>query len=433
MQTPAQSRIAVLMWVLVIGCIVLFFGLSITSIYLYNALSYNQLGYAMFVGSVAILVLVCVFLIIIWVVYRRLLARLGIIHYVARKLYERQRRDAAPRSPRRRRPSSEAAAALDDSRDLSEHFDLAFEGLSEDERAAAKRMLKAEDTSLGLRFPSLRTRDSKAYEEDEKAAAQVEPDEAYEFVTKLDPQIARKVPMLLEQYLLRTAVPGTLDMEMWKRHSQMLREFDVPSFFHSYSPLTLALRKPLVHAMLLLIVAYYCAISWLMLVPWYTETEALPLQSYRLVVTKRINGSAFVGDLGREQLVQGFELTGDDIFSKEPLMKHLQARRAEGNTLVLEFAHKVKMRHWHLTFWEQDKQPPRGATGMGALPREFKLEGCPETACAINFRSHERRWLLLGSVDQGAGWVPDRVEHMVVKEALTTWCAARCLPLQAVA
>ena len=423
MQTPAQSRIAVLMWVLVIGCIVLFFGLSITSIYLYNALSYNQLGYAMFVGSVAILVLVCVFL-IIWVVYRRLLARLGITHYLARALYRRQRLrgDAAPRSPRRQRPSSQAAAALHDSEDLSEDLDLAFEGLSEGEREAAKRMLKAEEATSGLRFGggSLRSRDSKAYEEDEKAAAQVQPDEAYEFVTKLDPKIARKVPMLLEQYLLRTAVPGTLDMEMWKRHSEMLRDFAVPSFFHSYSPLTLALRKRSVHAMLVLIIAYYCAISWLMLVPWYTETEALSLRSYRLVVTKRINGSEFTGDLEREQLVPGFELTGDDIFAKEPLMTHLRARRAHRNTLVLEFAKKVKMRHWHLTFWAEGAQPPRG-TSMGALPREFKLEGCPETACAINGRSHERRWLLLGSVEHGAGWVPGRVEHMVVKELLTTW------------
>ena len=30
----------------------------------------------------------------------------------------------------------------------------------------------------------------------------------------LDPTLSRKVPMLLEQYLFKTAVPGSLDMRM---------------------------------------------------------------------------------------------------------------------------------------------------------------------------------------------------------------------------
>ena len=413
MQTPAQARMGILTWVLVIGCIVLFFGLSITSIYLYNALSYNQLGWAMFVGSIAILVVVGVFL-LIWVLYRRLFARLGITHYLARALYSR--REAT--SPRRRRLSTRPLEEHDDSEEFSDELSVAFEGLSEGEREAAKRILKADDTPSGLRCTSLRNRDSTAYEEDEKAAAMVEPDEAFEFVMKLDPKIARKVPMLLEQYLLRTAVPGTLDIDMWKTHSDMLRDFAVHSFFHSYSPLTLALRKPIVHVMLVVIVAYYCVISGLMLVPWYTETEALPLSSYRLVVTKRINGSDFSSDLGQEQLVKSFELTGDNLFSKVQLMDHLSAHYVAGNTWVLEFDTKVKMRHWHLEFWGKDEKTPRD---FGSLPGHFKLEGCPGTNCTINARTHEKRWLLLGTVEQGPTWVPSRVEHMVVKELLTTW------------
>jgi hypothetical protein len=315
--TRSQARSGALVFALVIGCIVLVIALSATSIYMYNALPYVDLGYAMACGSVAILVLIALF-IIVWVLYHRLIERLDITRLLARAIY------------RRRRPNGQNALASPAGVAVpgEVHVDLRnlVEDLNEIDHEFAQRLVTMQ-AQAGTDSPaqgsntSRRRADAKSYEEDEAAAALLQPDEALEYAMKLDPKIMRKLPMLLEQYLMRTAVPATLDMNMWQKHAAMLQDFTVHSFFHSYSPLTLAMRKRVVHLLLLVIVSYYCVISGLLLVPWYMETDALPLMSYRLVVTKLLNGQSAVAPN-----VRSLSLIGDDVFAKVPIMDSLSTR-----------------------------------------------------------------------------------------------------------
>ena len=419
--TGKQSRSAVLTFFIFIVLIVVFFVLSAIAIYMYNVLSYNELGYAKAVGTAAILVLVALFL-YIWVLYRRIFSNLGITHLLATFMHRRRQEALEPR--RRRRSLHISNSDLENGHGVFSDDELA--GLSDSEREIALRYLDGEPRSVRVGSMRHQVPTASFPEEDEMVPAVEEPDEAFEFAMKLDPKIARKVPMLLEQYILRTAVPGSVDMDMWREHARMLHEFGVHSFFHSNLPLTLALRKPLVQLLLLLIVVYYTIFSALLLVPWYMETEALPLLSYRLVVTKLLNGSAAV-----TPNVRSFHITSNDCFSKVPLMDHVVNSSVVDNTIILELDSRRKMRRWHLEFWGKDEGEP---ADYGQFPGEFKLEGCIGRNCKINARTHEHRWMLLGSVkkpegfdldfggaEPGANFVPDRLQHMVVKERLTTW------------
>ena len=203
--TVQQRRWGMLSWMLVIGCIIVFFAMSTVAIYLYNTLSYNLLGYAMAIGTVAILVLVGLFL-LIWVLYRRMFARLGITMMLANAMHRRLRFESLPR---RRLSMQGNDVELESGDNGMDEFVGDLSGLSESDREEASRILRG-DTPAGFRCASIRPLDSRSYEEDERAAAVEEPDEAFQFAMQLDPKIARKVPMLLEQYLLRTAVPGAL-------------------------------------------------------------------------------------------------------------------------------------------------------------------------------------------------------------------------------
>jgi Ran GTPase-activating protein (RanGAP) involved in mRNA processing and transport len=299
--TTTQARNGILTFFTMILLIALWIVLSATAIFLYNTLSYNELGYAKTVGSLAVVCLVALFL-FIWVLYRRMFSNLGITHLLATFMYRHKQRALAQPLAQgdaraRRRSSHITYSDLESGEGGLDVFcdDLLPAGLSEDERQLARRIFEETASGPTDRLQSMRTLSMRVEsmrhllangsyaQEDDKAAAEVEPDEDFEFAMKLDPKIARKVPMLLEQYILRTAVPGSVDMDMRREHARMMREFDVHSFFHSSSPLTLALRKPLVQALLFLIVVYYVVISVLMLVPWYMEEEVIPLTSYRLV------------------------------------------------------------------------------------------------------------------------------------------------------
>ena len=120
--------------------------------------------------------------------------------------------------------------------------------------------------------------------------------------------------------------------------TRCIRNFSVHSFVHSNYPLNLALRKKRVQFVLFLIMIYYICLSALMLEPWYMETDALPLMSYRLVVTKLLNGSAAVAPN-----VHHFMISDRDCFSDFPISRQLARSVTINNTIVLEFDTKVRM------------------------------------------------------------------------------------------
>jgi len=132
--TPAQARIGVLSWILVFGGLIIFIALSTISIVMYNDLEYNELGYALAVGTAAILVLVGL-LLLIWVLYRHVFARLGTTHLIASALYRRRRLQSVTG----RASPNETENGL-----VNNHlveFSRDFPGLSERDREHANRIL----------------------------------------------------------------------------------------------------------------------------------------------------------------------------------------------------------------------------------------------------------------------------------------------------
>jgi len=141
--TPAQARIGVLSWILVFGGLIIFIALSTISIVMYNDLEYNELGYALAVGTAAILVLVGL-LLLIWVLYRHVFARLGTTHLIASALYRRRRLQSVTG----RASPNETENGL-----VNNHlveFSRDFPGLSERDREHANRILNMEDTHAGF-------------------------------------------------------------------------------------------------------------------------------------------------------------------------------------------------------------------------------------------------------------------------------------------
>ena len=109
----------------------------------------------------------------------------------------------------------------------------ALSDLSESDRQHAQHLLRMEDVSSSLqgssgasvrldlahkqkkqRLPAAAAATHDEEDDCNDLPPAVDLDHGGEDAPPLDPTLSRKVPMLLEQYLFKTAVPGSLDMRM---------------------------------------------------------------------------------------------------------------------------------------------------------------------------------------------------------------------------
>ena len=226
--SPRQKRVRGVVWVILSSGLVLFLALSTVSIYMYNVLSYNELGYAMAVGTVAIMVLLALFL-VIWVVYQRIFSGFVFFNFLANILYTRRRvQDACVRPDAPQGGEHDALRELEGGQiQVDPALSTALSDLSESDRQHAQHLLRMQDVSSSLQAASARL-DSAHQQHKQRlpaaAATQDEEDDCNdlppaadlddgdEHAPALDAKLSRKVPMLLEQYLFKTAVPGSLDM-----------------------------------------------------------------------------------------------------------------------------------------------------------------------------------------------------------------------------
>jgi len=309
-----------------------------------------------------------------WILWRRLLRRLGIIDCFVRIV---QRQQASQESADHNESDSDGSPHPGGNADLVYSLSPARDGTNAVIPIGRGDTVSTEGvelvttrgnnshTNIPSANPNSTTHNHAIMALPTSADAEAEADEPVEdpqeFANALSEKIGvLQIPMLLEQYVSNTKDPASLDQEMMEQYHYMQTNWTVGSFFHSPTPLALALRAKTVKLMLLLFFVYCGTVFCLFLWPWMFGDD-FTYRTFRFDSHMRRGAKPATSAHISTLTVEGLYCTD---------LQYLNASiDFINNSVVLQYDHPVTIGKWKLETAEADTELD---------PETFELVGCVE-------------------------------------------------------